>query len=276
MGMDLTFVAGEGPGLLRRCLAPASATSNRPSSGSIRSETVRRVRAQCVAPDDFPRLCRLALDRRDLHDCRTRQPRAGRGPPSGLCRPGKDGLDPGHRLAHHGRLSIGPGRGGVDAGALFDSWAGSLSPAQFEHLVIARTAWIVTELKQRHRIRRSSAFPKAPAASSSPMPPRRAWMRSGSTKPSTSWAARELPGGMPVQGNLDPLALIAGGEALRAAVRRILDAFADRPHIFNLGHGIQQTTPIAHVEELTLLVRGWGRWGFFPNFRASSARPICG
>ena len=72
------------------------------------------------------------------------------------------------------------------------------------------------------------------------------------------WAAKELPAGLPVQGNLDPLALIAGGAALRTAVRRILDAFADRPHIFNLGHGIQQTTPIAHVEELVMLVKGRG------------------
>jgi uroporphyrinogen decarboxylase len=61
---------------------------------------------------------------------------------------------------------------------------------------------------------------------------------------------------LPVQGNLDPLALVSGGEALRASVERILDAFADRPHIFNLGHGIQQTTPIEHVEELVALVKG--------------------
>ncbi|HYC94863.1 MAG TPA: uroporphyrinogen decarboxylase family protein, partial [Sphingomicrobium sp.] len=73
-----------------------------------------------------------------------------------------------------------------------------------------------------------------------------------------AWAHKELPRRLPVQGNLDPLALIAGGEPLRAAVRRILDAFADRPHIFNLGHGIQQTTPIAHVEELVGLVKGQG------------------
>ena len=59
-----------------------------------------------------------------------------------------------------------------------------------------------------------------------------------------------------MQGNLDPLALIAGGDTLRDATMRILDAFADRPHIFNLGHGIQQTTPIAHVEQLVRLVKG--------------------
>ena len=59
-----------------------------------------------------------------------------------------------------------------------------------------------------------------------------------------------------MQGNLDPLALIAGGDALNAAVDAILDAFADRPHIFNLGHGILQDTPIANVEQLISRVKG--------------------
>ena len=58
-----------------------------------------------------------------------------------------------------------------------------------------------------------------------------------------------------LQGNLDPLALIAGGQALDAAVGRILAAFRHRPHIFNLGHGILPETPIAHVERLVELVR---------------------
>ena len=64
-----------------------------------------------------------------------------------------------------------------------------------------------------------------------------------------------LPPGMPVQGNIDPLALWAGGDALRASVARVRSAFDDRPHILNLGHGILQDTPIAHVEELLAMVR---------------------
>jgi uroporphyrinogen decarboxylase len=70
------------------------------------------------------------------------------------------------------------------------------------------------------------------------------------------WAAGELPKDLPLQGNLDPLALITGGEVLRSATVRILDAFAGRPHIFNLGHGILPDTPTAHVEELLALVKG--------------------
>jgi uroporphyrinogen decarboxylase len=58
-----------------------------------------------------------------------------------------------------------------------------------------------------------------------------------------------------VQGNLDPLALIAGGDVLKDAVQNILSAFENRPHIFNLGHGILPDTPIENVELLLNLVR---------------------
>ena len=73
------------------------------------------------------------------------------------------------------------------------------------------------------------------------------------------WAARELPAGMPEQGNLDPLLLLAGGPELDRQVTAILDAFADRPHVFNLGHGIGQTTPLEHVGQVLATVRGWQR-----------------
>ena len=70
------------------------------------------------------------------------------------------------------------------------------------------------------------------------------------------WADKELPAGLPVQGNLDPLALLSGGEGLDAGgQQRVLDAFAGRPHIFNLGHGILQETPIAHVEQMLAEVK---------------------
>ena len=148
---------------------------------------------------------------------------------------------------------------GVDAVQLFDSWAGSLAPAQFEQLVIARTAWIVDQLKRRHPETPIIGFPKGAGGKLSAYAAETGVDAIGLDETvDPAWAARELPAGLPVQGNLDPLALIAGGEPLQAAVRRILDAFADRPHIFNLGHGIQQTTPIANVEQLVSLVKGQG------------------
>ena len=68
-------------------------------------------------------------------------------------------------------------------------------------------------------------------------------------------AAKEVQPHICVQGNLDPLALIAGGSDLTSAVENILSAFTDRPHVFNLGHGILPDTPIEHVQKLLTLVR---------------------
>ena len=146
---------------------------------------------------------------------------------------------------------------GAEAVQLFDSWAGTLAPAEFERWVIAPTARLVERLKARHPDVPVIGFPKGAGG------------RLGSYARETgvdavgldetvdpAWADRELPNGLPVQGNLDPLALLAGGEALRTAARHCLDALAGRPHIFNLGHGILQETPVAHVDELMAIVKG--------------------
>ena len=145
---------------------------------------------------------------------------------------------------------------GVDAVQLFDSWAGSLSPAQFEQWVIAPNAKIVAALKARHPDAPIIGFPKG-AGGKLPAYARETGVDAVGVDETVDpvWANETLPAGMPVQGNLDPLALIAGGAALETAVQRILTAFADRPHIFNLGHGILPDTPIEHVEKLLTLVR---------------------
>ena len=147
-------------------------------------------------------------------------------------------------------------RAGVEAVQLFDSWAGSLSPAQFERWVIAPNARIVQAFKARHPDVPVIGFPKG-AGGKLPAYARETGVDAVGVDETVDpvWAAAELPKGMPVQGNLDPLALIAGGEALETATARIISAFADRPHVFNLGHGILQDTPIAHVEHLLRLVR---------------------
>ena len=145
---------------------------------------------------------------------------------------------------------------GVDAVQLFDSWAGSLSPAQFERWVIAPTAAIVAQLKARHPGVPVIGFPKG-AGGKLPAYARETGVDALGLDETVdpAWAAKVLPEALPVQGNLDPLALIAGGEALASAVERILLSFANRPHVFNLGHGILPDTPIPHVEQLIRLVR---------------------
>ncbi|MEO1046548.1 MAG: uroporphyrinogen decarboxylase [Pseudomonadota bacterium] len=145
---------------------------------------------------------------------------------------------------------------GVDSVQLFDSWSGTLSPAQFERWVIAPNAAIVGALKQRHPDTPIIGFPKG-AGGKLPAYARETGVDALGIDETVDpvWAHASLPAGMPVQGNLDPLALLEGGEALNSAVVHILEAFAERPHIFNLGHGIIKETPIAHVEKLLTLVR---------------------
>ncbi len=146
---------------------------------------------------------------------------------------------------------------GVDAIQLFDSWAGSLAPAEFERWVIAPTARLVAAFRARHPAIPVIGFPKGAGGKLAAYAEGTGVQAIGLDETvDPLWADRVLPKGLPVQGNLDPLVLIAGGAALEDAVAHILDALVGRPHIFNLGHGIQQTTPIAHVERLVELVKG--------------------
>ena len=146
---------------------------------------------------------------------------------------------------------------GVEAVQLFDSWAGSLSPAQFERWVIAPNAEIVRRLKLLHPDTPIIGFPKGAGGKLRAYADETGVDAIGLDETvDPDWADRVLPQHLPVQGNLDPLALVAGGDALDAAIDRILAAFLARPHIFNLGHGIVPDTPIAHVEQLIRRVRG--------------------
>jgi uroporphyrinogen decarboxylase len=146
---------------------------------------------------------------------------------------------------------------GVEAVQLFDSWSGSLSPAQFERWVIAPTVRIITKLKAARPHAVVIGFPKG-AGGKLPAYAREVGADAIGLDETVDplWAHASLPEGLPVQGNLDPLALIAGGDELIAAVDHIIDALSGRPHVFNLGHGILPDTPIAHVEQLVAHVRG--------------------
>ena len=147
---------------------------------------------------------------------------------------------------------------GAEAVQLFDSWAGSLAPAEFERWVIAPNAAIVSALHNRFPELPVIGFPKG-AGEKLPAYARETGVDALGLDETIDplWAAKALPARIPVQGNLDPLLLLAGGAELERQAVRVLEAFADRPHVFNLGHGIGQFTPIEHVEQLLGTVRGW-------------------
>lgn len=72
-----------------------------------------------------------------------------------------------------------------------------------------------------------------------------------------AWTRQELQGQVAVQGNLDPIALLAGGSAMTGAAKEILENLAAGPFVFNLGHGVIPATPPEHVGELVTFVQGW-------------------
>jgi uroporphyrinogen decarboxylase len=144
---------------------------------------------------------------------------------------------------------------GAQAVQLFDSWAHDLPAVLFERYVVSPAAAIVEKVRAVFPDAPIIGFPRAASQSQLVRFAHVTGVDGISINPSTppGWAVEEL--GAVVQGNLDPLALIAGGDALHRAVDTILAAVHGKPFIFNLGHGILPPTPIAHVEELVKLVR---------------------
>jgi uroporphyrinogen decarboxylase len=146
---------------------------------------------------------------------------------------------------------------GADAVQIFDTWAGVLSPEQFARWCIAPTKRIVTMVRLQVPTAKIIGFPRG-AGSQLP----RYVAETGVDAAGLDWmidrdfAREHVQGSVPVQGNLDPLVLLAGGIALDRAVDAALDAFAGGPFIFNLGHGILPETPIMHVERMLKRVRG--------------------
>ena len=148
----------------------------------------------------------------------------------------------------------------ADAGAqvlkLFDSWAGVLSPRQFRRFVIRPTARIVSALRDRHPNVPVIGFPRL-AGLSAGVYARETGVNGVAfdTSADMTLAFDLVPTSLATQGNLDPLAVVAGGDALAAETQIVLDAARGRPHIFNLGHGIVPQTPPEHVAELVRYVR---------------------
>jgi uroporphyrinogen decarboxylase len=147
-------------------------------------------------------------------------------------------------------------RAGVDAVQIFDTWAGMLPAEQQHRWCIEPARRIVLKVREAIPGAKVIGFPRGIGSG---------LMSYLDEVPvdavSLDWTidlafAGQIQRRIPVQGNLDPVALLAGGEALDIAVERILQHLSKRPFIFNLGHGILPQTPIAHVKRMLSRVRG--------------------
>lgn len=147
-------------------------------------------------------------------------------------------------------------KAGADVLQIFDSWAGSLAENEFETWVLKPTARIVAALKKRHPGVPVMGFPRGAASQL-----RHFVERTGvdgvscDTSCPLSVMQAVADSGVVAQGNLDPLLLVAGGEALDQRADAIVAAMRGRPFIFNLGHGIVPETPPEHVAQLVARVR---------------------
>jgi len=146
---------------------------------------------------------------------------------------------------------------GVDAVQIFDTWAGVLPAGEFQKWCIEPAVRIVTAVRRQIPGARIIGFPRGAGTKLARYIDAVAvdavgldWMVE------LGFARDHIQPQRTIQGNLDPLALLAGGVALDRATDAILEAFGQGPFIFNLGHGILPETPIAHVERLVARVRG--------------------
>lgn len=145
---------------------------------------------------------------------------------------------------------------GVEVVQIFDSWAGLLPPDEFVKWCVRPVQRMVEALRQRAPATKIITFPREAGGKI------RSFLNSVRPDGLGIGSADDVPtirsmtnGPLALQGQIDPIALLVGGDALEAAVRRNFEAFDGAPAIFNLGHGILPTTPLAHVEQLVELVR---------------------
>jgi len=152
---------------------------------------------------------------------------------------------------------VGQLKAGAECVQVFDTWSGVLSPLEFERWSIAPTRKIVDGVRAQVPGAKIIGFPRGAGTKLE-----RYVEATGVDAVGLDWtvdlshARDRIQARVPVQGNVDPLALLAGGEVLDREVDAVLQALSDGPFIFNLGHGILPPTPIAHVERMLKRVRG--------------------
>jgi uroporphyrinogen decarboxylase len=145
---------------------------------------------------------------------------------------------------------------GVDAVQIFDSWAGILPDDEFDRCCVEPCARIIGAVRRQIPTAKFIGFPRGAGSRL-----KRYIDRVPVDAVALDWtvdlafARDELQRRKPVQGNLDPVALLVGGRSLDRSVDRIIENFEAGPFIFNLGHGVLPDTPVAHVEQLVARVR---------------------
>jgi uroporphyrinogen decarboxylase len=146
---------------------------------------------------------------------------------------------------------------GADAVQIFDTWAGVLPPEQFARWCVEPTRAIVAKVRAQVPGAKVIGFPRGAgtllARYVDEIPVDAVGL---DWTVDRAFVRDRVQSRVAVQGNLDPLVLVAGGAGLDRAVDAVLEAFAGRPFIFNLGHGIVPETPIAHVETMLRRIRG--------------------
>ncbi len=147
-------------------------------------------------------------------------------------------------------------KAGADCLMLFDTWAGAVPACQRDWLVVKPTRAIVRGIRKNGHKQPIIGFPKGVGdgliqfANESGVD---AVGLDHGVDP--VWAGKNLPTKLPVQGNLDPLSLMSAGKEMLRDIDYILEAFNDRPHIFNLGHGVTPSTPVSNVQTMIDYVR---------------------
>lgn len=147
---------------------------------------------------------------------------------------------------------------GAEAIQIFDSWASALDHQQFLKWVVKPNALIVSKIKAVYPDIPVIGFPRAVGANYEIFAKETGVQGlSIDQQIDPAWAAKRLQPFVTVQGNLDPVCLIAGGEALTSAAKYILDQLGSGPFIFNLGHGINKDTPVENVELLVKMIKNY-------------------
>jgi uroporphyrinogen decarboxylase len=148
-------------------------------------------------------------------------------------------------------------KAGADCVQIFESWSEGLPPPQFQRVIIEPTRKLVNRLRELSAMVPIIGFPRGAGAQVRAYANETGVTALGvDTQTPADFAIEVTPENMPLQGNLDPMALIAGGNALERAAREVLIAFKGAPHIFNLGHGITPEATPENVARLVQVVKG--------------------